>query len=104
MTQPGRQDPESDSFVHRTQYDPDEDSSLSTSVLQALDAVPEYDVQDSETVVFDHVDPDALDDIFSPVAGGNRNGQVRFTVDQYEVTATAAGDINIRNRSSAADD
>lgn len=104
MTKSCRQEPESESFVYRTQYDPDGESSLTTSVLLALDAVPDYDAQDSETVVFDHVDPDALNDLFSPIADGNRNGEVRFTVDQYEVTATAAGDITISNRSIAADD
>lgn len=104
MNQGSAQGPEGDSFVYRTQADRDGAPALSTTVLEALDAAPEFDVEDGDTVVFDHVDPDALDDLFSPVSGGNRNGQVQFTVDQYEVTATAAGEVTIRNRSVAADD
>lgn len=86
------------SIVYQTYHDPDGDTSLSTGVLMALDEVPRYDVENSETVVFDHIDLDALDDLFGPVNDTDQAGSVTFTVDDYEVTATADGEITIRDR------
>lgn len=97
-------DSEPGSLVYQAQHDLDGDPSLSTSILQALDSATDYDVEASETVIFDYVDPDALDDLFTPITDGDRNGQVRFTIDQYAITATAAGEIMIRERAVAADD
>lgn len=95
---------ENDSLVYRTRCDLGGEATLSTSVLRALDSGTDYDVQGSDTVVFEHIDPDALDDLFSPISDGDRNGRVRFTVDRYEVTATSAGEITIRDRTVADDD
>ncbi len=69
----------------------------STRVLMALDSLPEYDMEDAETVVYDHVDLDALDALFQPT-DGNRSGQVTFRIDPYEVTVTAAGEITIETK------
>ena len=84
------------SIVHRSSHDPSSDGSLSTSILLALDEVPGFDTEDGETVVFDYIDLDALDDLFSPIDGSRRTGQVTFVVDGYEVTATDDGEITIR--------
>lgn len=85
-------------IVHRTTVDPHNGTELSTGVLMALDSVPGYDIENSETVVFDHVDLDALDELFTAVDGTQRQGQVTFPVDRYEVTVTAAGEITIQSR------
>lgn len=68
----------------------------------ALDAVPGYDLENSNSVVFEHIDLDALDDLFRSVDGTDRTGQVTFPVDGYEITATADGEITIRERGPSA--
>lgn len=86
---------EDSTIVHRSQHDLQDGTKLSTSVLMALDSIPGYDIENGETVIFDHVDLDALDELFRPVSGTPREGRVTFPVDQYEVTVTAAGKITI---------
>lgn len=90
------QDDGSETVVHRSRHDPTGETALSTSVLVALDSIPGFDLENSDTVIFDHVDLDALDELFRPVSGGRRTGRVTFPVDGYEVTATADGEITIR--------
>lgn len=92
-----------DRVVYHTAPDSPDAVELSTSILLALDSIPGYDIEDSETVVFDHIDLDALDELFSPVDGNPRNGQVTFDIEQYEVTATAAGEITIRTERTTQD-
>lgn len=89
------------SVVHQSYHDPDSDVSLSTDILLALDELPQFDVENSDTVMFDHIDLDALDDLFSPTNDA-RAGEVTFTVEDYEVTATATGEITIRQRGPSA--
>lgn len=84
-----------ETIVYRSQHDPQDETNLSTSVLVALNEGLEYDLENGDTVMFDHIDLDALDDIFRPVSGSPREGRVTFPVDQYEVTVTAAGEITI---------
>lgn len=95
MSHAGQHDRELESIVHRTEHDFDDDVELSTRILLALDSVPGYDVEDGDTVLFDHVDLDALDELFRAVDGARREGHVRFTVDGYEVTVTAKGEITV---------
>lgn len=100
MPSHGKQDnkPSPDgAVVYRAQHDIHGDEELSTSVLLALDSLPEFDMEGDQTL-FDHVDLDALDNIFRPVENGTPTGQVTFTVDTYEVTTTAAGEIVIREQ------
>lgn len=99
MSHAGQEDRSSDYLVRRTTTDFDDDIGLSTRLLLTLEAVPGYDLEDSETVVFDHVDLNALDDLFRPVGGTPRDGHVRFSVDDYVITATADGEITVRNGS-----
>lgn len=90
---------ESQAVVYRSRHDVRDETELSTSILLALDSIPEFDIESSETVVFEHIDPDALNGLFRPVSRLRGDGQVTFPVDQYEVTVTAAGEITIRRRS-----
>ncbi|WP_336133562.1 HalOD1 output domain-containing protein [Natronomonas amylolytica] len=82
------------SVVYRS--DSQADQKLSTRVLEALDSVPGYDVENSDTVVFDHVDLDALDELFGPANGSPHQGHVTFPVDDYRVTVTADGEVTVR--------
>lgn len=97
MSHAGQDERGHEPLVHRTENDFDYDVDLSTRILLALDSVPGYDVQDGDTVVFDHVDLEALDQLFQPVGGGARDGHARFTVDGFEITATANGAITVRH-------
>lgn len=72
-----------------------EETELSTAVLMALDSVPGYDIESSETVVFDCIDLDALDELFTAAGSDRQYGQVTFPVEEYQVTATAAGEITV---------
>lgn len=85
-------------IVHRTTVDTHDGTDLSTGVLMALDAVPGYDIENSETVVFEHIDLDALDELFTSVNGAQRQGKVTFPVDRYQITVTAAGEITVQDR------
>lgn len=84
-------------IVNRTTVDPENGTELSTGVLMALDSVPGYDIENSDIVIFDHVDLDALDELFTAVDGTPQQGQVTFPVDRYQITVTAAGEITIHN-------
>ena len=84
------------SVVYQSSSDSTSDDSLSTRVLMALDEIPGFDAEHGDTIVFDHIDLDALDDLFGPINESQRTGQVTFPVDGYEVTATADGEITIR--------
>lgn len=84
-------------IVYRTTVDLENGMELSTGILMALDSVPGYDIENSDTVVFDHVDLDALDELFTAVDGTQRQGQVTFPVDRYQVTVTAAGEITVHD-------
>lgn len=88
--------PETDDvIVFQSQSDVGDDAELSTRILLALDAVPGYDVENSETVLFDHVDLDALDELFGRVDKAGPESMVRFPVDEYRVTVTANGAVTI---------
>lgn len=73
-----------------------ERTELSTAVLTALGSVPGYDLEDGDTVVFDHIDLDALDELFGHASTGDSRGRVTFPIDGYRVTATAGGEITVR--------
>lgn len=86
---------EDDSVVYQTVHDSDEESALSTSVLMALEAVPGFDMEATDTVVFDTIDLEALDDLFPVVDGTTSSSHVTFPAGQYTVTVTAAGRITV---------
>jgi hypothetical protein len=81
--------------VYQTTADLDE-MELSTAVLMSLESLPGYDVENGETVVFDSVDLDALDELFTMPTADTPRGCVTFPVDEYQLTVTAAGEITIR--------
>lgn len=74
--------------------------SVSTAVLQTLDSLPNFQARASDEPLFDAIDPDALDRLFSTTADGDRTrGYVCFSVDGYEVRVNATGEIVVRTGS-----
>jgi hypothetical protein len=91
------------SVVHRTVHHP-EAGSLSTTVLDALDSLPDVNLGDSQPVLFDQIDPDALDALFRSSPTTERTaGQVRFPIAGYEVVVGADGTITIHGHQPASD-
>jgi len=84
----------SDSILYHEYHDPAAED-LSTSVLLALDSIPEFDAQDGDSVVYDFVDLDALDALFAGTT--NERSHVTFVIDDLTVTVTAAGEITIQS-------
>lgn len=84
-------------------YTASDDESLFDAVIAALQeaATRTSSSDDAETPsvgglspLFESIDPDALDRLFSPTGSGvTRSGSISFTHDGYEVTATAAGEV-----------
>jgi hypothetical protein len=72
----------------------DETEGVTTNILLALDSLPEFDAESSEGVIFEHVDPDALDALFRSAPGAGRTqGSVNFPVGDYRVSVCAQGDV-----------
>lgn len=76
-------------------HDPDSAARLSTTVAHALADVMGTDVTSTEFSLYDCVDPDALDQLFTPLADGRRrsSGHVAFNVLGYRVTVYSDGHI-----------
>lgn len=93
----------SGSIVQRSYHD-ESNGSLSTSVIVALDSLPEFAVETREGALFDRLDPDALDSLFRSTEDSNRtDGRVVFPIGSHVVTVWADGEIVIRRRPSAAE-
>lgn len=75
--------------------DPNGTAKLSTAVTHALADVMGRDVTEAGFVLFDTIDPDALDRLFSPSceSDGRSPGHVAFTVDDHKVTVYSTGEI-----------
>lgn len=89
--------------LYRASPDQEGETKLSREILRALDAVPGYDVEDSEMVVYDYIDLDAVDELFSPVDGTPRRGEISFPIEQYEISVTAAGEVTVATRPTTSD-
>lgn len=82
------------------QRDFDETDAATTNVLLTLDALPEFDAEKSEEILFQYVDPDALNALFQSAPGADRTeGSVTFPVGDYEVSVCAQGDVVVRDPS-----
>jgi len=91
---------------YHTQHDTEGAAKLSTTVIHALADLMERDVTDVGFVLYDSIDPDALDKIFSSTDDGTSRspGHVAFTVDGYRVTVYSDGHIVITPPRDPADD
>lgn len=78
----------------RVYYPESEDTSLSETVLEAIEAYQDVDVTRSEFVLFDAIDPDALDRLFRTEA--DADVVVEFTVDDVRVTLLGDGGVDVK--------
>lgn len=78
-------------------HPPDSPGTISTTVIHALADVMGRDVSETGFVLFDNIDPDALDRIFADTKNGasRSNGHVAFSVERFRVTVYSSGDIVI---------
>lgn len=78
-------------------YDDDGSVTLPTAIVHALAMIAEVDVSQGEFSLYDSIDPDALERIFSPKADGEARsgGHVAFTALEYEVYVYADGTVFI---------
>ncbi len=95
QTQP-RYRPQESSTYYVT-HDFSGSAKLTTTLVHALADVAGVDVTDTEFCLDDHVDPDALDRLFSPKSDGTprMNGTLSLSVWGYQVTIYGGGQIAI---------
>ncbi len=76
-------------------YDPEGSATLTTTIVHALATIADIDVSQGEFSLYDSVDPDALERIFSPKVDGTERtgGHVAFTALDHEVYVHANGDV-----------
>lgn len=90
-------------------YTAADDEPLSDAVIAALreaagvtsdsDASADLQTVGVLTPLFETIDPDALNALFSPTySGDTRTGSVTFTHDGYEVTVTAEGEVTVSSQ------
>lgn len=84
-----------DRYVFR--YDPEGSATVTTAVVHTLATVADIDVSQGEFSLYDSVDPDALERIFSPKSDGTprTGGHVAFTALDHEVYVHADGEVYI---------
>lgn len=87
-------DPHDEEFPTYTWYDPDEEQALSEAVIDAIEAHENIDASREEFVLYEQIDPDALDGLFRPDA--NADITVKFRIDEVTVTLWGDGGIDIR--------
>lgn len=82
-----------DHGVVREEYDPATDESLSVRVVEAIEAQTDRDLTGSGFVLYDDVDPDALDDLFR--ADSSTNTRVQFETGGVTVSLWGNGTVEI---------
>lgn len=79
----------------RRRYYPDEeDTPLSQTVLEAVEAHEDSELVADEFQLFDHVDPDAIDMLFRDSAG--LDVTVQFTLTNVTVSIWSDGGVDVR--------
>ncbi|RQH00467.1 HalOD1 output domain-containing protein [Natrarchaeobius oligotrophus] len=88
-------DQPNDRYVFR--HDPEGAATITTTIVHAIASIADTDVSQGEFSLYDSVDPDALDRLFSKKADGSErtDGHVAFTALEYEVYVYANGDVII---------
>lgn len=78
-------------------HDADGTATITTTIVHALASIADTDVSQGEFSLYDSVDPDALDRIFSQKADGSdrTGGHIAFTALEHEVYVYANGDVII---------
>lgn len=83
--------------TYYVQHDFDGPAKLTTTLAHAISDISDVDVTDTGFRLNDHVDPDALDNLFQPKDDGTfrMNGHLTFTVWGYQATVYSDGQIAI---------
>jgi hypothetical protein len=83
--------------TYYAQHDFRGSAKLSTTIVIAVSEVAEADETDTESTLFQHVDPDALDDLFCPAGSETprTSGHVNLHVWGHDVTVYSNGQIVI---------
>jgi len=89
MTDREHRDPD----VVRTEYDPGSDESLSVLIVEAIEEHENRDLSRSEFVLYDDVNPDALDDLFR--ARSTADTSVQFETDDVSVSLWGDGTVHV---------
>jgi hypothetical protein len=80
--------------VCRVRHDWENDTCLTTTLLDALDGLLPRDALLDQPPLYETLDPDALDALFAPTPmTSGRNGLVRFDFAGYTVEARATGEV-----------
>jgi hypothetical protein len=83
--------------TYYAQHDFDGPAKLSSTLIHAIAEVANADMTDTESTLFQHVDPDALNELFAPPGrdASATNGHLRLDIWGYDVTIYANGQIII---------
>lgn len=81
-------------------HDPDGEDSLTPSILSALAALEDVDVDELPVALHDYVDTDALDQIVAPKLDGTPREDSRVDVDipDYRITIHGDGQVVVTDR------
>ncbi len=76
--------------------EPGDHDRISTAVVEALANANDVDPLELDPL-YEAVDPDALDSLFSTTDGSSRthHGKVQFTTNGYEVEVTSTGRVHL---------
>lgn len=75
---------------------PHHHSSLSTAVIEAVADESGTPATELPEQLHEVVDPDALDQLFTPLDTGKRTGTIAFPFNGYHVTAYSDGTVEIK--------
>ncbi|WP_436930356.1 HalOD1 output domain-containing protein [Halosimplex halobium] len=84
------------SVVHSRAADRPAGTDLSIAVVEAVAEAKGVAPTEMEETLYDAVDPDALDRLFTDRETGELAGRVVFELDAHEVTVQSNGDILVR--------
>lgn len=78
----------------------DTSESTSTAVVEAIAEHAGVDPADLELPLYEAIDPDALDALFSPPEGSRRpvSGRISFVYGGYDVEVTGEGEVTVTDR------
>lgn len=84
---------------------PDDGERLSIEIINAIAEFEDADPIEVRPVLYDIIDPDALDSLFADTQRGQSRtaGHVTFRYDEHKVTVHSDGDVNIQPLPSSAD-
>ncbi|SIR63511.1 hypothetical protein SAMN05421858_3033 [Haladaptatus litoreus] len=92
---------QTDDAAYQTEFDPITDS-VSEELVRAIATLNDADPTEL-ALLWEFVDPEALDALFGPRAAGNpreTNGRVSFTYDAYHVRIDSSGQITFHQSES----